>query len=139
LDYVYPAQKRSQAVGECHRILSPGGLFIFSSHNPRALLPRPFLAASGPLPKRLKRAVGLTTATLVSDLRRLPTRAFIRGVGYFQDSARELRTYAATPRRVCGEVIPLGFRLLDVIGAYHPRPARRLLDPWYYYVFQRRD
>jgi len=40
IDYIYPYEKRLEAFQEIERILKPGGLFIFSSHNhcfPRSL------------------------------------------------------------------------------------------------------
>lgn len=38
LDYIYPEEKRILAIKEIARVLKKGGLFVYSSHNPRALL-----------------------------------------------------------------------------------------------------
>ncbi len=38
LDCIFPERKRIKALKEIGRVLKPGGLFIFNSHNPKALL-----------------------------------------------------------------------------------------------------
>src|SRR3989338_8328332 len=35
LDYLFPEEQRTRALHEIHRVLKPGGLFAFSSHNAR--------------------------------------------------------------------------------------------------------
>ena len=37
LDYLAPERRHQECLQECHRLLKPGGVFIFSSHNPRAV------------------------------------------------------------------------------------------------------
>ncbi|HVZ10830.1 MAG TPA: class I SAM-dependent methyltransferase [Candidatus Paceibacterota bacterium] len=44
LDYLYPVDRRAAALAEIRRVLKPGGVFIFSSHNSQMLpLSRPRL------------------------------------------------------------------------------------------------
>ena len=41
LDYFFPEEQRWKCLQECWRVLRAGGVFVFSSHNPRAVLVRP--------------------------------------------------------------------------------------------------
>lgn len=48
LDYIHPERARLEALSEVYRILEPGGIFAFSTHNswyslPAAVLSRPYL------------------------------------------------------------------------------------------------
>src|SRR3984957_15740588 len=40
IDYLAPDLERQQCLRECHRVLKPGGLFIFSVHNPHSIFIR---------------------------------------------------------------------------------------------------
>jgi ubiquinone/menaquinone biosynthesis C-methylase UbiE len=40
IDYIHPEGRRLVALSEMARVLKPGGLLIYSSHNPWAILPR---------------------------------------------------------------------------------------------------
>src|SRR5207237_8269690 len=51
LSGLVPDAKRRACLGECHRILRPGGRFIFSLPNPRALWQRPSFGGAR-LPER---------------------------------------------------------------------------------------
>lgn len=161
LDYILPAEKRRQCLGECWRVLQPGGVLIFSSHNPRAVLVRPAwdaerirmlarrYASEGSLGFSL--GVGLLTAlkslhsaaragvTSVSRMmHRLHTPAFWRGEGYLFDPAHGgLRTHCWVPDRVVAEVSQFGFRLQMLAGDDYPRKSGSFTTDWYYYVFQK--
>ena len=41
IDCVFPEERRWQCLRECGRVLRAGGVFIFSSHNPRSIFLRP--------------------------------------------------------------------------------------------------
>ena len=41
LDYLFPEDQRWKCLRECERVLRAGGVFIFSSHNPRSIFVRP--------------------------------------------------------------------------------------------------
>jgi len=162
LDYLAPERRHQECLQECHRLLKPGGVFIFSSHNPRAV----FLAWEWDR-ERLRRLAakaaseggavfrlllaGLTFARiglgLVRSLmaaipracRRLPTRAFWRGQGYLLDPSHGgLLTRCAVPGRLIQELTEeFHFRFLRVLPEDYPRKGGLASTRWYYYAFSK--
>ena len=164
LDSLWPIEKRQQCLQECHRVLKPGGVFIFSSHNPRAifidwlwdrerirrlaskvsgdrkLLFYPALAAL--TCGRVALALLKTVATAAPRaVRRLPTGTFWQGEGYLFDSKAHggLLMYYALPDRVIAQVTSLGFELLREMPENYPRPSRQYGTRWFYYAFAKAD
>lgn len=133
LDYLHPAEKRHRCLDEVHRVLHAGGVFVFSSHNPRAVLRRP----DSSLRHEWGSAKYLGVAALASAraaLRFVPTGAFWRGDGYVTDSARPLLTHMATPARVVADLAAHGFEVVETAGSLHPAPFASLRTPWVYYA-----
>jgi hypothetical protein len=163
MDYVIPDESRFRALGEIRRVLKPEGILIFSSHNPRAIWVRASwnqqrvqdvaraIAGSDsvffrPLLWSLTSArvilAGLQAGLQSLDriARRLPTQAFWRGQGYWQDPAHGgLKTHGATPEKVRQELGGFSFRSLRVLGDDYPRISRRYVTDWYYYVFSKTE
>jgi ubiquinone/menaquinone biosynthesis C-methylase UbiE len=159
LDYLFPEEQRWKCLRECERVLRTGGVFVFSSHNPRSVLVRPswdrerLRAFAGKLaPKRsASYSATLSTLTMVKSLhsflratvesvgricRRFPKAAFWRGEGYLFDPAHGgLMTHYATPARVRKELSRFSFRQETLLGDDHPRGSHGLVTDWYYYVF----
>jgi ubiquinone/menaquinone biosynthesis C-methylase UbiE len=158
-DYVLPDEARVRALREIRRVLRPGGVFIFSSHNPRAILVRvswnrervrniaeritqriPILVS--PLFAVLI-AARVTLAVLHSAVRsvgrtarRLPTKLFWRGEGYWMDPVHGgLNTRYAVPAKVVAELQEFGFALRRVLGDDYPMIGSQWATGWYYYVF----
>jgi ubiquinone/menaquinone biosynthesis C-methylase UbiE len=154
-------EARLRCFGECYRVLKAGGVFIFSSHNPRAVLVR---AAWGT--ERIRRiaqswsqnwkglefcaVAGLTCAAaarafLRATIQSLPriatrigTKAFWHGKGYLFDPAHGgLIHYYSIPRYVIDEVEPYGLQVAEVQPGDYPSNGTSYFTKWYYYVFSK--
>jgi SAM-dependent methyltransferase len=163
MDYVIPDEARFRALREICRVLKPEGILIFSSHNPRAIWvraswnPQRVRDVAGAIAKSdsvffrplvwfltvVRAILGGLRAGLQSLGRaanRLPTRAFWQGQGYWRDPTHGgLTTHLAIPEKVKHELAEFGFRLLRVLGDDYPRPSRRYVTDWYYYVFSKTE
>jgi len=157
LDCLAPYEKREACLRECHRVLKRGGIYIFSTHNPRSL----FLDWQWDR-DRLRTLAGkvasqgllfdLTLAALTSGRvalsvvrsgakaiprarRRVPSSAFWRGAGYVVDpSTYGARMYCGIPDCVVSEVTRIGFKLLQVVPENYPGRPYEYSTRWYYYA-----
>jgi len=160
LDYVVPDGDRLRCLAEVSRVLRSKGVFIFSSHNPRAILARPawdrdrlrtftrrlanpdsplfrltlpFLTAL----KTVQASLRAASTSAMRVIRRIPTAAFWRGEGYLLDPAHGgLLTHVWVPKCAITELGRFGFRVARVMPHDYPQAASRFLTDWYYYVFQ---
>ena len=157
-DYIAPEEKRSRFLRECHRVLKSGGVFIFSSHNPRAIFAglvwdrERLRSIAGRLTRRapflFPPALALLTsvrvgfaflqslrASLPRVLRRVPTEMFWRGNGYWMDPTHGgLLTYCSVPGRTMSELASSGFRLLECLPEDYPTKSRLYTTRWFYYA-----
>lgn len=158
-DYVLGELPRRHALAQIRRVLTPGGVFIFSAHNPRAIWHRPSwnaqrieTEAERIAPKRgfcfdvtrawftVGRALLAWAHSIVVSagrlLRRVFRSAFWRGEGYMIDPAHGgLRTHYAVPGEIEAELTASGFHLLRILGDDYPEPSGLFVTDWYYYVF----
>jgi ubiquinone/menaquinone biosynthesis C-methylase UbiE len=159
LDYLFPEEQRWKCLRECGRMLRAGGVFVFSSHNPRSIFVRPgwdrerlrafagklvseqgvsFSAALSALTavKALHSFLRATAQSIGRIYRRVSKRALWRGEGYLFDPAHGgLMTHNWTPQRVREELTRFNFRPEAVLGDDYPQPSHELITDWYYYVF----
>jgi SAM-dependent methyltransferase len=127
LDYLYPFERRVKALREIHRVLRPGGAFVYSSHNILARFTRrwrPFL--------ELARAHWRL-------LRQSCSRAMWQGYWSLPDHDGWLVTYAGLPATQLRTLRRLGF---DPLGLFsqHATSFRGILlrDHWPYYAARKR-
>ncbi|MGA2404609.1 MAG: class I SAM-dependent methyltransferase [Syntrophobacteraceae bacterium] len=111
LDYIYPAALRRQALVEMRRVLKPGGIVVFSSHNLWAYF----------------------TTFRILRLRSLWSY-YTRRNGYLMEP-NGLITYHARRHGLLREVAAVGLQVLEVVnsdpgGWWRPW----VFDPWLYYV-----
>jgi ubiquinone/menaquinone biosynthesis C-methylase UbiE len=159
IDFVLPGEARRAGLGHIHRVLKPGGVLIFSSHNARAILVRRgwnrsrlqriARRFSGRSARLYSVSFGALTgvrfvlsisqsawSSLRRFLHRIPSRAFWRGEGNLSDTAHGgLLTHYWIPERTIDELTSLQFRIERVVGNEYPRPPREYATDWYYYVF----
>jgi len=157
LDCLAPYGKRENCLRECHRVLKRGGVYIFSTHNPRSLFlewqwdrTRLRRLASKVAPQgllfdlslavltsgRVALSVVRSCANAVSrGRRRLLSSAFWRGAGYVVDpSSYGARMYCGIPDCVVSEVTRIGFQLLQVVPENYPGKPCEYSTRWYYYA-----
>jgi SAM-dependent methyltransferase len=134
IDYLAPDRARLRCLSEVHRVLQPGGTFVFSSHNARALIRRR-------QPHSGVRGVAVAALQSVSlSWRTLRSLAFWRGSGHLLDPVRSgLHTWTSVPRTVERELSTAGFRHLRTVPGDHPHRPGPFVTPWWYYAFERVD
>lgn len=119
IDYLHPYQRRVNALEEVYRVLKPGGVFIFSSHNQFAIPLRPWN-----IPSFLKTEV-LSGNIFQTYRERTPPN----------DSSLSFYTYHGNPRSERRQLRKVGFDVLDV---QDPKDTfRRYISSSLYYVVQK--
>lgn len=136
LDCLHPKRQRDRCLAEIHRVLTPDGTVVLSSHNIHALV-RPIPSRPGAVGQGIRLVKQGYAATRILG-RTVRGGAVLRGAGYVQDSATPLTLYMCSRRRFADEAHTAGFRVEAVLGADHPAPPSALRSAWFYYALRRR-
>ncbi len=127
-------EAREACLREVRRVLSPGGVFLFSLHNPAHLFFRPRLDGVS-APRKLWR-LAYAASQSVKSARRVGTAAFWRGSGTIPDGLGRggPTVYAANPQRVETALMAAGLELVERVSADYPSMYALSLTPWFYYA-----
>jgi SAM-dependent methyltransferase len=137
MGHLAPAERRHQCLREVARVLSPGGIFIFSLHNSASLIMLPHRRGPGILGIALGVA-GAIGPNLARGVRRLASPAYWTGEGYLEVTrSPPMTVFATRPERIRGELAAAGLRLEEVIPDTHPRALGPAFVRWYYYAARR--
>ena len=163
IDWLWPSEKRRSCIRECGRLLRPGGVFIFSAHNPCSIVVwrgwdadrvRSFsrrLARGSKILYPLVVGAATTAKAALCFLRsvsetvsriayRVPRQAFRQREGYMIDPAHPgLLNHYWTPQNAVAELRTLGFESLGVWCDEYPKRRSIYRADWYYYAFVKPD
>jgi SAM-dependent methyltransferase len=163
IDWLWPSEKRWRCIRECGRLLRPGGVFIFSAHNPCSIFvwrrwdpdrvrafSRRIVRGSKTLYPLVFGAATTAKATLcflrsVSEsvsriVHRVPRKAFWWREGYMIDPAHPgLLNHYWTPENAISELQGLGFQSQGVWCDEYPKRRSIYRADWYYYAFAKAD
>ena len=159
IDWLWPSEKRHNCIRECWRLLRPGGVFIFSSHNPCSILVWrgwdpdrvrsfsrritrgskilfPLAVAATTVAKATLSFLRSASETVSRMAHRLLRKAFRQREGYMVDPAHPgLLNHYWTPNHAISELRSLGFQSLGVWCDEFPKPRSIYRADWYYYAF----
>lgn len=138
IDCLSSDEQRLRCLHECARVLRPGGVLIWSQHNPRLLVHVPPKVRRG-MRARIGRCRG-AAQSFGREVRRVATSVFWRGRGFIDDTVdRGAVYYMATRRRAIAEADDAGLEVVDVVPSTFPTRAPSPLVPWYYYAAVKRS
>lgn len=139
IDVIRSDEGRARCLAETARVLKPGGVFIFSSHNARILGVWPLLAnARGhQIAWRIVRSI-FKSASLAA--RNYGREAYVKGEGYIRDPVHGgMDHYVSTPATMEPQLAAAGFTVVETVGGHFPEVSAPYLTPWHYYAARKRD
>lgn len=127
---------RVRALSEMRRVTRPHGRVIVSSHNAKQLVLLPSFEQAG-LTKaawRIVRAIGKSASIAARNLRRA---AYWNGEGYIRAPFLSgLHMHVSTPESVAADCAEAGLKIVEAVGAFHPRRVPQWANNWTTYVLE---
>jgi len=135
LDCLPSTDERLKVLNEIKRVLKPNGLLICSCHYTYYLLEYPEFSKVDMTRSawRIIRAIVLSCL----KLRRIITRTFWLGHGYYRDQVRGLHSlnlFYTTPRFFRHELSQAGFSLVENVPDRYPTILPFFFVRWFYYA-----
>lgn len=134
IDVIRTDADRARCLTETARVLEPGGVFVFSSHNARQLAVWPQLTNAKPH-QALFRSVRAFGKSVGVALRTIKSGAYAKGEGYLNDPVHGgMYHYVSTPQTMLPQLVRAGFTVLECVAGPSPSIPARAFTPWYYYA-----
>lgn len=134
IDYITDDASRSRCLAEVARVLRPGGLFIFSSHNAKQLGILPVLYQARPH-QIVWRTLRAGAKSMAIAWRTLRSGVFAAGQGYISDPVHGgLRMYLSTRKAIEPQLTAAGLHMEECIRGPYPSVGTDLLTSWHYYA-----
>ena len=135
IDELHPDEKRSQCLRECHRLLKPGGIFIFSSHNAKKIVELPDYSNASPV-QVIWRTFLSSYCTIIRIFKTGRSQYFWKGFGYrYRTNVHGgIVYYMSSPEFFAKELKAHQFSLVETHSSLYPRAIFKWNHPWYYYV-----
>jgi ubiquinone/menaquinone biosynthesis C-methylase UbiE len=134
IDYIASDEGRARCLAEVVRVLKPGGVFIFSSHNARMLALWPLFKGAR-LYQILWRILRAISKSVIIAARNVSSGVYFARQGYIRDPEfGGFDLYVSTPETIAPQLALIGLSLIEIMGDRFPDVSARFLTPWYYYV-----